>query len=97
VVLDGDLDVIAEPVNWYGVTYYGSTHVAPAEDPLAAAGAGHPGLRGVRLMAPKFGEHGGESFADLMLRLGIDYPELPLLVAERTHPPITLTPSPIAV
>jgi beta-glucosidase len=84
VVLDGDLAAIAEPVNWYGVTYYGPTHVAPTEDPLAVTGSGHPGLRGVRLLAPQFGEMVGESFAELMLRLSIDYPELPLMVTEAT-------------
>ena len=88
VVVDGDLDLIAEPVNWYGVTYYGPTHVTPADDPLVETGGGHPGLRGVRLMAPQFGERTGESFGELMLRLSIDYPELPLMVTEQTarHP-----------
>jgi beta-glucosidase len=92
-VLDGDLDVIAEPVNWYGVTYYGPTRVLPADDPLTETAGGHPGLRGVRLLAPQFGEQSGESFADLMLRLSIDYPELPLMVTE--HP--TRHPAAIAV
>ncbi|GAA3431888.1 family 1 glycosylhydrolase [Kutzneria kofuensis] len=88
VVLDGDSDLIAEPVNWYGVTYYGPTRVVPVEDPFTVTGGGHPGLRGVRLLAPQFGEDIGESFAELMLRLSIDYPELPLMVTENTahHP-----------
>jgi len=88
VVLDGDLDLIAEPVNWYGVTYHGPTRVVPAEDVSAVTGAGHPGLRGVRLLAPQFSDDSDEAFAELMLRLGIDYPELPLMVTEHTarHP-----------
>jgi beta-glucosidase len=88
VVLSGDLDLIAEPVNWYGVTYYGPTRVIPTEDALSITGGGHPGLRGARLLAPQFGEPLGEAFAELMLRLSIDYPELPLMVTENTvrHP-----------
>jgi beta-glucosidase len=87
-VLPGDLDLIAEPVNFYGVTYDGPTRVVPADDPLAVTGGGHPGLRGVRLPAPQYGEHSDESFAELMLRLSIDYPELPLMVTQHTprHP-----------
>jgi beta-glucosidase len=86
-VLDGDLEVIAEPVNFYGVTYYGPTRVVPDENPAAVTG-GHPGLRGVRLLAPQFSDDSAEAFAELMLRLGIDYPELPLMVTEHTqrHP-----------
>jgi beta-glucosidase len=86
VVLDGDLDVIAEPIDWYGVTYYGPVRVAPAEDPLAVGGL--PGLRGVRLLAPAFGDDTAEHSAELMLRLSIDYPELP--------PRVTLSDTPNA-
>ncbi|XVS62939.1 GH1 family beta-glucosidase [Actinosynnema sp. CA-299493] len=47
VVREGDLDVIASPIDWMGVNYYAPTRVAPTADPLEVSGGPFPGLRGV--------------------------------------------------
>ncbi|MFJ6672687.1 GH1 family beta-glucosidase [Actinosynnema sp. NPDC091369] len=53
VVRDGDLDVIATPIDWMGVNYYSPTRVAAAADPLVVTGGPFPGLRGVEFLPPR--------------------------------------------
>ncbi|ROP40995.1 GH1 family beta-glucosidase [Saccharothrix texasensis] len=55
VVREGDLEVIASPIDWMGVNYYAPTRVAATADPLEVSGGPFPGLRGVEFL-PARGE-----------------------------------------
>ncbi|NUT51317.1 MAG: beta-glucosidase [Saccharothrix sp.] len=86
-VRDGDLDVIATPIDWLGVNYYAPTRVAAAADPLAVTGGPFPGLRGVDFPPPR-GEVTGmgweidpSGLTELLARLQRDV-GLPLVVTE---------------
>ncbi|MFD7660509.1 GH1 family beta-glucosidase [Actinosynnema sp. NPDC059797] len=87
VVRPGDLDAIAEPVDWMGVNYYSPTRVASAADPSVVAEGPWPGLRGVEFLPPRgevtgFGwEVRASSFTALLERLGRDV-AVPLVVTE---------------
>ncbi|WP_367136953.1 GH1 family beta-glucosidase [Saccharothrix sp. HUAS TT1] len=87
VVRDGDLDVIATPLDWMGVNYYAPTRVAVAADPLSVTGGPFPGLRGVDLLPPRgeltgFGwEVDARGLTELLERLQRDV-DLPLVVTE---------------
>ncbi|MFI9009809.1 GH1 family beta-glucosidase [Actinosynnema sp. NPDC053489] len=87
VVRDGDLDVIATPIDWMGVNYYAPTRVAAAADPLVVTGGPFPGLRGVEFLPPR-GEVTGMNWeidptglTRLLQRLQRDV-GLPLVVTE---------------
>ncbi|MDU0292584.1 GH1 family beta-glucosidase [Saccharothrix longispora] len=87
VVREGDLDVIAAPLDWMGVNYYSPTRVALSDDPAFVPGGPHPGLRGVEFL-PARGEVTGfgwevdaSSFTALLERLGRDV-DVPLVVTE---------------
>ncbi len=88
VVQDGDLDVIATPIDFLGVNYYSPTRVAPAADPEVVTEGPFPGLRGVELLEPRgeltsFGwEQNADAFAELLTRLGRDAPGLPIVITE---------------
>ncbi|ONI89513.1 beta-glucosidase [Saccharothrix sp. ALI-22-I] len=87
VVRDGDLDVIATPIDWMGVNYYSPTRVAVADDPLVVSGGPFPGLRGVEFL-PARGEVTGfgwevdaRGLTELLERLQRDV-GLPLVITE---------------
>ncbi|CCH34039.1 GH1 family beta-glucosidase [Actinosynnema sp. NPDC047251] len=86
VVRDGDLAVVATPVDWLGVNYYSPTRVAPAPPDHVAAGP-FAGLRGVELLPPRgeltgFGwEADARAFTELLERLGRDV-AVPLVITE---------------
>jgi beta-glucosidase len=88
VVRDGDMDVIATPLDWLGVNYYSPTRVAPAADPLKVTEGPFPGLRGVDLLDPRgdltsFGwEQNADAFAQLLTRLGQDTAGVPIVITE---------------
>ncbi|WP_309114519.1 GH1 family beta-glucosidase [Saccharothrix sp.] len=87
VVRDGDLDVIAAPIDWLGVNYYSPSRVALSADPDHATPGPFPGLRGVDLVPPRgeltgFGwEVDADAFTDLLERLDRDV-SVPLVVTE---------------
>ncbi|WP_433263515.1 GH1 family beta-glucosidase [Actinosynnema sp. CS-041913] len=86
VVRDGDLEVIASPVDWMGVNYYSPTRVAPAPADHVPDGP-FAGLRGVALLPPRgeltgFGwEVDARAFTELLERLGRDV-AVPLVITE---------------
>lgn len=88
VVADGDLDLIATPLDWYGINYYSPVRVSLADEPLAVTPGNLPGLRGVRMLEPRgqltgFGwEQNADAFHTLLRRLGRDYPGVPMIVTE---------------
>jgi beta-glucosidase len=85
---DGDLDMIATPLDWLGVNYYAPTRVAPLADLSMPTSSGMPGLRGVRCLPPRgpltaFGwEQSPDSLTDLLLWLHDHCAGLPLMVTE---------------
>lgn len=87
VVRDGDMEIIATPVDWIGVNYYNPTRVAPADPDFVPAGP-HAGLRGVALQPPQgeltgFGwEQNADAFTELLVRLSRDVDGIPLVVTE---------------
>ncbi|MFI9816391.1 GH1 family beta-glucosidase [Saccharothrix variisporea] len=87
VVRDGDLEVIAAPIDWLGVNYYSPARVALSADPAHVTPGPFPGLRGVELLPPRgdltgFGwEINAEAFTDLLERLDRDV-TVPLVVTE---------------
>jgi beta-glucosidase len=87
VVRDGDLDVIATPIDWMGVNYYSPTRVAVAADPEVVTGGPFPGLRGVEF-PPARGDVTGmgweidaRGLTELLERLGRDV-DVPLVITE---------------
>ncbi|WP_410660113.1 GH1 family beta-glucosidase [Amycolatopsis sp. lyj-112] len=87
-IADGDLDLIAQPLDLLGVNYYAPTRAVPLDAPEADSNCPLPGLRGMDVQPPRgdvtsFGwEQRPESFTDLLLWLHEHCPELPLVVAE---------------
>ncbi|RZQ60196.1 GH1 family beta-glucosidase [Amycolatopsis suaedae] len=86
-IADGDLEVLAEPIDWLGVNYYAPTRVTPLDDPRAASNCPLPGLLGMDVLPPRgkltsFGwEQAPDSFTDLLCWLD-EYTGIPLVVAE---------------
>lgn len=87
-IADGDLAIIAQPLDWLGVNYYAPTRSTPLADPHADSNCPLPGLRGMDVRPPQgeltsFGwEQRPESFTDLLLWLTAHCDGLPLIVAE---------------
>jgi beta-glucosidase len=87
VVREGDLDVIATPIDWMGVNYYSPTRVAASADPLFVTPGPYAGLRGVDLLPPQgeltgFGwEVDDRAFTELLVRLSRDV-AVPLVITE---------------
>ena len=85
-VRDGDLEVVAGPVDLLGVNYYSCIRVAPGPD--APTDGPFPGLRGAELLPPRgpltaFGwEQDPAGLLELLLRLDRDHPGVPLLITE---------------
>ncbi|MFC3452629.1 GH1 family beta-glucosidase [Amycolatopsis speibonae] len=52
-IRDGDLDLVAQPVDWLGVNYYAPARVLPLDDPEAVSNCRLPGLRGVDVLPPR--------------------------------------------
>ncbi|WP_026425726.1 GH1 family beta-glucosidase [Actinokineospora inagensis] len=86
-VQDGDLAVIAEPVDWIGVNYYAPTRVASLPDPTEPSNCPLPGLRGMSVLPPRGPltvtgwEQHPDSLTDLLVHLA-ERTGKPLVVAE---------------
>ncbi|HEX6497662.1 MAG TPA: GH1 family beta-glucosidase [Micromonosporaceae bacterium] len=86
-VRDGDLDVVASPIDLLGINYYQPTVVAAGADPDAEAPA-LPGLQDVRFVQPPgpVTDMGwavdATGLSDLLLRVHRELPDLPILVTE---------------
>ncbi|MGH3431875.1 MAG: GH1 family beta-glucosidase [Thermocrispum sp.] len=84
---DGDLAVIAEPIDRLGVNFYGPSRYAPAADPQARGTCEMPGVRGVDTRPPRgpltaFGwEQDPDSLTDLLIAVS-ERAGIPLVVAE---------------
>ncbi|MFB9909018.1 GH1 family beta-glucosidase [Allokutzneria oryzae] len=84
----GDLETIAQPVDWIGVNYYAPTRTTPLDDPTAASNCPLPGLRGMDVLPPRAPltsigwEQHPPSFTDLLVWLGEHCGGVPLIVAE---------------
>ncbi|MDG4800959.1 GH1 family beta-glucosidase [Micromonospora sp. WMMD980] len=85
-VEDGDLDVIATPVDVLGVNYYfGQVHSGVDEQGRERDDDGRPVRRVVRRDLPRTAmdwEIVPESFTDLLVRLHRDYPGVPMVITE---------------
>ncbi|MFB9903141.1 GH1 family beta-glucosidase [Allokutzneria oryzae] len=85
-VLDGDLEIISAPLDVLGVNYYFSQlYSGVAEDGATTGADGHPVVRDVRYGRPVTAmdwEIVPEGFTELLVRLGRDYPGLPMVVTE---------------
>ena len=85
-VQDDDLAVISSPIDVLGVNYYfGQLHSGVDEQGRERDEAGRPVRRVVRRDLPRTAmdwEIVPESFTDLLVRLGRDYPGVPLVVTE---------------
>lgn len=85
---DGDLELIAQPLDWIGVTYYAPTRTRPLADPTAPSNCPLPGLRGMDVTPPRppltsIGwEQQPSSFTDLLTWLGAYCAGVPLVVVE---------------
>ncbi|MGW4128609.1 GH1 family beta-glucosidase [Amycolatopsis japonica] len=88
VIHDGDLDTIAQPMDWLGVNYYAPARVVPLDDADAVSNCGLPSLRGVDVTPPRgpltsFGwEQAPESLTDLLVWLHEHTGGLPTQVLE---------------
>ncbi|WP_121391153.1 GH1 family beta-glucosidase [Actinokineospora cianjurensis] len=86
-IRDGDLDVIAEPLDWIGVNYYAPTRVVSLADPTEPSNCPLPGLRGMSVLPPRAPltvtgwEQHPASLTDLLVHLS-EYARTPLVVAE---------------
>ena len=83
-VRDGDLEVISAPLDVLGVNYYFSSRFADSGND-SADGGGALGVREVpfgRDVTAMGWEIVPEGFTDLLVRLGRDYPGLPMVVTE---------------
>jgi beta-glucosidase len=95
-VRDGDTDVIRQPLDFLGVNYYAPTVVSAATDDAGHNADGHgnsahspwPGADNVAFHQPP-GDTTAMGWAvdpsglyDLLLRLGHDFPDLPLVITE---------------
>ncbi|WP_433496053.1 GH1 family beta-glucosidase [Micromonospora sp. CA-248089] len=85
-VEDGDLDVIATPIDVLGVNYYfGQLHSGVDEQGRDRDDDGKPVRRVVRRDLPRTAmdwEIVPESFTDLLVRLHRDYPGTPMVITE---------------
>ncbi|MCP2163478.1 GH1 family beta-glucosidase [Goodfellowiella coeruleoviolacea] len=85
-VRDGDLDVIATPIDLLGVNYYFSSRCSGVDDQGRSTGPdGRPVHRDVRLGRPVTAmdwEIVPDGLTDLLIRLSHDYPGLPLVITE---------------
>ncbi|WP_431944186.1 GH1 family beta-glucosidase [Micromonospora marina] len=85
-VEDGDLDVIATPIDVLGVNYYfGQLHSGVDEQGRERDDDGRPVRRVVRRDLPRTAmdwEIVPESFTDLLVRLHRDYPDTPMVITE---------------
>ncbi|WP_410604711.1 GH1 family beta-glucosidase [Amycolatopsis sp. lyj-90] len=88
VIREGDLDIIAQPMDWLGVNYYAPARVTPLNDLEALSNCGLPGLRGLDVLPPRgpltsFGwEQAPDVLTDLLLWLRDHTGGLPLIVLE---------------
>ncbi len=87
-IADGDLEIIAQPLDVLGVNYYAPVRVVPLDDPEAVSNCPLPGLRGMDVRPPRgeltsLGwEQRPKSFTELLLWLRDHCPGLPLVIAE---------------
>jgi beta-glucosidase len=85
VVLGGDLDEIGVPLDFLGIDYRHDEVVAAAEHPALDDDGAYPGARGVRPVGARAEEGSGtastpQGLTDLLLRIGLEYPDSPPLV-----------------
>jgi beta-glucosidase len=85
---DEDLDVISAPLDVLGVNFYRPTRIAARRDPAPEGWSAWPGDEMVEPV-PQDREHTAmgwpvvpEAFKDLLLRLGSEYPGIPMIVTE---------------
>ena len=85
-VIDGDLAIIAEPIDVLGVNYYSSHQVAGVDDAGRTEDAdGNPVSSNVPLGRPVTAmdwEIVPEGFTDLLVRLSRDYPGVAMVITE---------------
>jgi beta-glucosidase len=87
-IRDGDLELVAQPLDWIGVNYYAPTRVLPLADPAAPSNCPLPGLRGLDVLPPRgpltsMGwEQHPDSLTELLVRLGWRCGTVPLVVTE---------------
>ncbi|OXM52926.1 GH1 family beta-glucosidase [Amycolatopsis alba] len=87
-IADGDLEIVAQPLDVLGVNYYAPARAIPLDDPEADSNCPLPGLRGMDVTPPRGDltslgwEQRPESFTDLLLWLHGHCPGLPLVIAE---------------
>jgi beta-glucosidase len=85
-VEEGDLEIIAAPIDVLGVNYYFSQKFTGyAEDGSTADAEGHPVTRDIPMGLPKTAmdwEIYPEGFTDLLVSIARDYPGLPMVVTE---------------
>jgi beta-glucosidase len=87
-ILDGDLGVISAPLDILGVNFYRPTRIASRREPAPGGWTIWPGDEMIDAV-PQGREHTAmgwpvdpASFEELLLRLGSDYPGLPMIVTE---------------
>ncbi|HEV2782340.1 MAG TPA: GH1 family beta-glucosidase [Actinophytocola sp.] len=85
-IRDGDLETISTPFDWLGVNYYFSSRVSGVDDlGRSVDDAGIPVARDVRLGRPVTAmdwEIIPDGLTELLVRLGRDYPGMPMVVTE---------------
>jgi beta-glucosidase len=85
-VRDGDLELIAAPIDTLGVNYYFSMRASGTDENGSTVDAdGHPVGRGLRYGLPLTAlgwEIMPDDFRDLLIRVGREYPGRPIVVTE---------------
>lgn len=85
-VREGDLEIINQPIDSLGVNYYNPCFVGV--DPSSSGGDPYPGTEGIALLEPSGPVTAmnwpivPNGLRDLLIRLGRDYPGVPLMVTE---------------
>jgi beta-glucosidase len=87
-VHDGDLEVISAPLDLLGVNFYRPTLIAARSEPAPEGWVNWPGDEMIEAV-PQETEHTAmgwpvvpEAFENLLLRLGSEYPGIPMIVTE---------------
>jgi beta-glucosidase len=85
-IQDGDLDIIATPFDTLGVNYYFSLRSSGTDERGSTVDSnGHPVNRGLPYGLPQTAlgwEIMPDDFRDLLIRIGRDYPDWPIVVTE---------------
>jgi beta-glucosidase len=85
-IQDGDLDLICAPLDTLGVNYYSGMQLSgTGVDGATIDAAGHPVARSVPFGLPRTAvgwEIMPDAFREMLIRVGRDYPGLPIVVTE---------------